>query len=134
MEILITPFVNAHLLTGNASDFSCSEHERGSYAGKDSYAHAVETSEEFSVVNAETRPQLEKFFGEFGAWDREEIQSWSDDELNGVCLQLIAGDYKEWENYQDSSEDIEYYNANLGSRFISADDSVDGEYYYYFGN
>jgi hypothetical protein len=132
MEILITPFVKNYLLNGCASDFSCSQAERGSYAGKESYAHAVETTEEFSVVNAETRPTLETFFKGFGAWDIDEIQSWSDAELNGVCLQLIAQDYKEWVSYQDTSEDIEYYNENLGGKFISSEDSVDGEYYYVF--
>jgi len=127
MEILITPFVNAHLLTGNASDFSCSHNERGNYAGKGSYSHAVKTTEEFSVVNAETRATLEEFFAEFGAWDMEEIQEWSDAELNGVCLQLIASDYKEWVYAQEND-------CEDGGRFYDASQTTDGEYYYYFGN
>ena len=127
MEILITPFVKNYLLTGNATDFSCSQNDRGDYAGKGSYAHAVETTKEFSVVNAETRPTLEKFFGEFGAWDREEIQAWSDAELNGVCLQLIASDYKEWVYAQEND-------GEDSGRFYDASQTVDGEYYFYFGD
>ena len=133
MEIKITDFVKNYLLTGDASDFSCSQAERGSYAGKGSYQHAVDTTEEFSVVNDTTREAIQKYLKTFGAWDIEEIQAWTDAELNGVCLQLIAGDFKEWEEHQDSEEDKEHYNENLGGHLITADDSVDGEWYYYFG-
>lgn len=123
MEIKITEFVEKYLLTGHASDFSCSQFERGDYAGKGSYQHAVETTEDFSVVTAENRPQLEKFFKSFGAWDIEEIQAWSDAELNGVCLQLIASDYKEFHS-STVCEGNGYY--------CDASQSVDGEYYYTF--
>ena len=122
MEIKITEFVEKYLLTGHASDFSCSQFERGDYAGKGSYQHAVETTEDFSVVTAETRPQLEKFFKGFGCWDISEIQSWSDSELNGVCLQLIASDYKEWDRNPDT----------MNGYYCDASQSVDGEYYYTF--
>ncbi len=129
MEIKITDFVKNYLLTGDASDFSCSQAERGSYAGKGSYQHAVDTTEEFSVVNEATRKAIEQYLKTFGAWDIEEIQAWTDAELNGVCLQLIAGDFKEWEMFRYDDDAFEYLSGN----FISADDSVDGEWYYYFG-
>ena len=131
MDIKITDFVKNNLLTGNASDFSCSQLERGSYAGKGSYNHAVETTEYFSIVNEETRPTLEEFFDSFGSWDIDEIKSWSDEELNGVCLQCIAEDYKEWEFQKSEAEEGEDV---CSGRYTDSSDSVDGEYYYYFGD
>jgi hypothetical protein len=123
MEIKITEFVKNYLLTGNGSDFSCSQAERGSYSGMPAYNHAVETTEHFSVVNEESREAIIKYFKGFGAWDIEELNSMNDAELNGLCLQLIASEYKEY------SFDAEEYCGN----YCDASQSVDGEYYFYFG-
>lgn len=124
MELNITKFVKEYLLTGNASDFSCSQMERGSYAGIGSFNHAVETTEHFNLVTAETRPAIEAHYKSFGCWDEDEISSWTDEELNGLCLQEIAGEYKEWE----------FDPENCSGNFYDASQTVDGNYYFYFGN
>ena len=91
MELDITDFVKGYLLTGDAIDFSCSQAERGSYAGQGSYSHAVETSQTICYVTDDTREAFTNYFKEFGAWDVEEMNEWTHDEMNGVFLQLIAG-------------------------------------------
>lgn len=39
--------------------------------------------------------ELRDYFEDFGAWDEDEIASWTHTELNALFLQLVAGDIRE---------------------------------------
>lgn len=119
MEINVTAFVKSELIENeNATDYSCSQMERGSYAGEGSYNHAKEQTEDFCIVNDETRTAIIDYFEGFGAWERDEMEAWTTEELNGLCLQYLAGEYKEW---------------GIGEEDSTIFETEDGEYYFYFG-
>jgi hypothetical protein len=43
----------------------------------------------------EKRAAFRDFVRSSGGWDDDEINAWSDSELNALCLQWIAGDIRE---------------------------------------
>lgn len=127
MEVCIT-----HLMADPHSmvEYSASVAEQGGNVGAYTWGNAMETAGELPLVTSEDGLQeLRNWFSEFGAWDSEEIASWSADELNALLLQMIAGDIRERQHYADQDE-LDDYEERLGGR-ICSDGS--GEWYYYVG-
>ena len=134
MEINITHLVEA----GNMMDYSASVAEIGNNAGRDTWNAAMD---EFCPDYGDSKPlvtgddiqTVKDYFGEFGAWDDDERESWTDQEVNALLLQFIAGDIREAGD--DLTEDYEAYQkrAEIGSisgRIYGSSD----QYFYYVGN
>jgi hypothetical protein len=78
------------------------------------------------------RDEARKYFAEFGAWTREEIAAWSEDELQGIVCQEIAANIREMD-VADSYEDYQALSeaGTLSGRIYRGDD---GRWYFYLGN
>lgn len=95
MEINITRFFNE----AEPFNFSASAAERGENAGRETWANAVAEGESNAILRTpEQIEALRRYVKEFGAWEEEEIASWSDSECNALFIQLISGDMREIES------------------------------------
>jgi len=123
MEIKIT-----QLLDEDMFQFSHSAHEGGRNAGNNTWNAAMngprpllETPEQFQAAR--------DYFQGFGAWDREECDAFTENEVQALLLQFIAGDVRE--AGADSLDDMDWeaYEADesLCHRLFK---SGDGEIYY----
>lgn len=85
----------------------------------------------------EKREAFRDFVKSSGGWTREEIAGWSDEELNALCLQWIAGDIREafgdaepaewdWQEYEKDAQA-----GRIAGRLFRADD---GRVFFYIGN
>jgi len=129
MEINITS-----LLAQDMFPFSHSAAEGGQDAGRNTWNNALNgprpllnTPEEFEAFRDHV--------GEFGAWEDEEIDGWTENECQALFLQIIAGDVREagadsideidWEQYEIDAE------AGRNSSLLYR--GGDGSVYYYLG-
>lgn len=128
MEIDVTRFVDEI----DCGTLSASRMELGEDAGRITCRNALREAE--SNPLARTAEDLEKardWLRGFGAWTRAELDSYSDQEINGMLIQFIAGDVREMEGFDSLDE---YENACergtcSGRLFESA-----GRWYFYVGN
>lgn len=76
------------------------------------------------------------YFADFGAWEREEIDGWSKQEVNALLLQDIAGAIREYFRALDdaggdeNSAEFQQWQANCGGRLYRCDD---GQWWFYVG-
>ena len=75
-------------------DLSASRAERGQNAGHETWANALGAAKE-NPLRVDDPERVRQFFAEFGAWEDEEIEGWSDGELHALVLQMAAGDLRE---------------------------------------
>ena len=134
MDIKITEFFkNAEPMNYSAS---CAEY--GDNVGTITWNNAKKDSYFYELlVNDEQREYFREHVQGFGAWDKEEIDSWPDQELTAIFMQIISADMREsgldeycfddidWEEYQEGVEKGRY----SGRIYLG----VDGEVYYYLG-
>lgn len=116
MEINIT-----NLFSPNSSfipdEISASAAERGENVGQYTWRNALESANTFSFLKTEEEKQeFRDWIKGFGAWEEEEINSWTDQELNALFLQFVAGDVREafhdedfddwdWEDYENRANE-----------------------------
>ena len=110
MEINITGF----FYTGQAHLYSASAAELGENAGKTTWNNSMNFADKHMMLS--TDEQLEafrSFVKDTGAWTQEEISHWTDQELNALFVQFVAGDireadldvpFRDWEQYQEDAE------------------------------
>lgn len=121
-------------------DISASVAERGKNVGQETWANAKEaTAEEPLLKTDEERANAREFFKGFGAWDKEEIAAWSNNELDALILQYAAGDLRELQSCApgDGLGDIDWNDAEEmaeagtvgGSLYVAGD-----KLYVYIGN
>lgn len=130
MEIDVTV-----MLHEDCSRISGSVAELGENAGKITWGNAVKLSEarDYMFVNDTTRQAIRDHFAEYGAWDRSEINGWSDTDLNAIFLQDVASEVRQFEDLADSdwSEWVRLCEAGtVSGRLFGSDD---GKAYYYVG-
>ena len=101
----------------------------GDNAGQVTWSASLETSDEIMLIDsAERKEAFKDFVQSSGGWKREEIDAWSDRELNALLLQWIAGDVREafgdadfadwdWNDYRKDAEA-----GQVSSRLWRADD------------
>lgn len=95
MELDITDFV----LEAEPFDFSASVAERGQTAGPDTWRNAMRAAkQDWTLADSEQIDDLKDWFGEFGAWDRDEIKDWDAEHCNALLIQFISGDLREAES------------------------------------
>lgn len=130
MEIEITEFVKEW--DGAWMDFSASVAEIGHNAGQYTWRAAMEAAEDLPILTTEDQlDAAREYFAEFGAWTEEEIGDMSDQELNALLIQFIAGKFREIE----ASESFEAWSENWGGDLYPCDiDGPDkGKWYFYLG-
>lgn len=108
-------------------DYSASQNELGDNAGKITWNNSLESGIEF-VKDPDDIERIKKWFSEFGAWSKEEIQAWDNKEVNALLLQFISGDLREYLKAKERSteEFEEWYERQGGSIF----ESDEGDLYY----
>lgn len=84
------------LLENEASNFSASQAELGPNAGKITWANACEACHLINLTPEEIL-EAKKYIKTWGAWEDDEIDSWSEDETKALIVQYAAGDYREVE-------------------------------------
>ncbi len=127
MELDIT-----HLMerSGEMIRYSASQAEIGEHAGRITWQNAMDQAEIPPPLLAtdDQLPEFRDYIRTFGAWDDEEIDSWSLTECNALCLQLIAGDIRERQHYADRDE-LDDYESRCGGRIYGDGD----RWFYYIG-
>lgn len=131
MELNITKFYNETA----PMDYSASVAEIGNNAGADTWRAACEDSSTYMILNTDDkRKAMRDYVRGFGAWTDEEIDAWTDIELNALLLQMISGDIRESVLDDDRSAWPEYYElaeqGTVSGNLFRADD---GQIYYTIG-
>lgn len=112
--------------------------EGGENAGKNTWNAAKKQAlNSHPLLNTPEKLQaMRDFARESGGWNREEIAAWSDNELNALFLQLIAGDVRELG--ADSLDEIDWEDAEEMQSEGQAPSNIfkgdDGKIYFYLGN
>lgn len=126
MEINITEFFKS----ADPADYSASCAELGADAGAITWQAAIDSG--YTFLTTETEKQKTRDYLEtFGAWDKAEIDSWNDTELNAMVVQLISADFRESILVDNPDNWAEYYNDEQNSGRLSKGD--DNQIYYYIG-
>ena len=85
------------LLETDASNFSASQAELGPNAGKITWANACEACRLINLTPEEIL-EAKEYIKTWGAWEHDEVDSWSEDETKALIVQYAAGDYREAES------------------------------------
>lgn len=126
--------------------YSASQAEMGSDAGPVTWANALDCFDpELPDPTAPLAPpesidEVKSFFGDFGAWDQDEIAEWTPQKVNALLLQFIAGDIREvsdvifddYDEYQRQS-DAGRVSGRIYKCDIEGHESF-GRWFYYVGN
>ena len=138
MDIEITS-----LLELDQFPLSHSRAEGGENAGPETWQAAQDQAAETPLLDTPEKLQaMRDFARETGAWDEEEIAAWSNQEVNALFLQWIAGDCRQCPathgGRADSLEEIDWeeYETQASAGQIPSDLSRgdDGKVYFYLGN
>lgn len=131
MELEITPMFEAM----NPRELSASQAELGANAGAITWGNSLEAGKEFAPLKTDdAREAFRVWVRGSGGWSTEEIAAWSDDELNALFVQWIAGDMRDgrldgeepdWQAYEARAEA-----GNCASNIYRGDD---GRVYFYIG-
>jgi hypothetical protein len=131
MELNITRFVRAN--RDCMSNFSDSIANSGlQNIGQVTWRNAMTAMQDVSacLVPPAQCGELVDYFSEFGAWEREELEAMSCQELNAMLVQCIASD---WQEYSAAKEQgrahFKKWDENCGGRIYGNR----GRYYYYVG-
>ena len=123
-SIDVTQFVQ----TCSMRDFSASVAEIGSNAGAATWQASIEESEDFDFLpTPELLQEFREWLKPWGAWDDSEIAAMSDQHLRALCLQWIAGDWRECFDCSPDAVDWDDYGTrasegNCPSSFYCTDD------------
>ena len=110
--------------------YSASAAELGEAAGHITWQNAMDSADiPPPLLTDDQLPEFREYVRDFGAWDKEEIDSWTPQECNALCLQMIAGDIRQRQSFE-ARDELERYEEDFGGRIFEADD---GQWYYYIG-
>jgi hypothetical protein len=87
----------------DAFQFSASAHEMGENAGRITWNNAKDGPQ--LLTNDAQREAFKEWIADFGAWNEEEREAFTDQELNALLVQFVSGDIRE--AGADSLEDID---------------------------
>lgn len=131
MELNITKFFNE----AAPRDYSASRAEIGQDAAADTWRAACDDSEDYMILDTEEKREAFKQFAQSAGFsEADEFNTWSNEQLNALCLQWIAGDMREGGLGSNSTpEDWRAYadNQSIASRLFLA---ADGQIYFYIGD
>lgn len=101
----------------DCSLLSGSRAELGEGAGKITWRNCLALAEKLPLITDENRDDARDHFADYGAWEREEIDGWSDVELTAMIWQEAAASMREFEDYCNS--DFDKYEAECERGTIS---------------
>lgn len=112
MEIEITSLLETDLFP-----FSHSRMEGGQYAGTNTWKNALAGPRPLLSTPEEIQA-LKDWVADFGAWDEDERNAWTENEAQALFLQFIAGEVRvtgadsledmDWEAYEEGCEAGQY--------------------------
>lgn len=107
--------------------------ELGKDAGKITWRNSLEYAKAHPLLaDDNVRHEAREYFKGFGAWDEDEIAAWSNDELEALVSQYIAGNIREMEGFDSEEEYIEAEKEGQVSGGLFKSD--DGRWYFYLGD
>lgn len=86
----------------DCSVLSASRSELGDDAGKITWRNCLALAERLPLINDQNRDDARDHFKDYGAWDQEEIDAWTDTELSAMIWQEAAASMREFEDYCES--------------------------------
>jgi hypothetical protein len=129
MELNVTHMVED---ADNMSALSGSRAEWGEGSSRFTWDNSKAYGREHPLLTTDDqREAARRHFAEYGAWTREEIAAWSEDELQGLTCQDVAAAIREmeiadtYEEYQALCE-----RGTCSGRVYRGDD---GQWYFYLG-
>lgn len=141
MELNVTKLIHEWLDEESGCgpiDYSASVAEIGAGAARSTWRNAQEDAGQYFDLTDDQVNEAKDWFGEFGAWEPEEIAEWTRDEVHALLLQYIAGDYREvmwgedkptnYEEYEEATRDVG------GNLYPVGDDFTKCEWFFYVGN
>jgi hypothetical protein len=130
MELNITHMVES---ADDMPTLSGSQAELGRDAGKITWNNSKAYAEANPILpDDDARDVARQWLQGFGAWSEAEIAAWSNQELDALVIQFIAGDIREMEafeseaEYQKAAED-----GTAGGRIYKGDS---GQWFFYLGD
>lgn len=115
------------LLSGSQAELGCNA---GTITWQNCLSMAADG--DMQPITEDNAEEIRDYFDDYGAWDREEIDSWTITELNALCIQEAASNIREfedhceadWQQYQSSAESGRisgqlYHDAETGKVFCS---------------
>lgn len=121
MEIDVTAIVIG--MADRLRFFACSRAEMGENAGELSWEWALDAARELreagkNLLSDTQLAAFREYVADFGAWKREEINAWTDEECEALFIQFVAEDARERQNAADEDrlEEYEEYEENEGGR------------------
>ena len=130
MEIDVTDF----LASTDCSMLSGSVAELGTSAGRITWRNSIDAVKEFNPLPDDAALQeFREWLRPWGGWDDAEIAAMSDEHLRALCVQWIAGDWREcfdcdsdaadWSDYQTRASEGQcpssFYRDDAGRIFWS---------------
>lgn len=118
-------------------DYSASVAEIGHDAGPSTWLAACEDAADYGPM-LDTADRLEaarNHFEGFGAWDRDEIDAWTDNEVNAIFLQEVAASMREFtDDLQSWDWTVYETESSRGNVNGSLYQGTDGRVYFYLGS
>lgn len=106
---------------------SASQAELGPDAGRITWENCLKFTDNTPLlVTDENRDDVRRHFLDYGAWDEDEVNAWSDRELTAMLWQEAAEDMRHFEDYCDS--DLVRYQADCEAGRVSGRLMLDGEF------
>jgi len=106
------------LLEKDQFPLSHSRAEGGQNAGQETWQASLEAAKETRLLDTEEKLQaMRDFARSSGGWTEEDIAAWSDQEINALFLQWVAGDVRQcpaildeitFEERADSLDEIDW--------------------------
>lgn len=97
MEIEITKMVED---SNTMPTLSGSAMELGDNAGAITWNNCLSYAKEHPILKIEQIQNAKNYFKSFGAWSKEEIEKWSELEVQALTIQFIAGNIRELEKFE----------------------------------
>lgn len=92
LELNVTPLFDGSL---DAYYISNSRANLGDNAGQITWNNANQAGNEFQLIDDSNRDEIISYFGDYGAWSDEELNSMTNIELSALCWQEAAADARE---------------------------------------
>lgn len=128
MEIDVTKYVEEI----DCFDFSASAAEMGQNAGQITWQNATDHILYDPIVSAENMDEARDYIVSTGGWTEGEVGEMSDQEVNALVLQFVAGAVREYEDHFSSYE--EYIEATKQGQVCgNLWRNDDGTWTYYLG-
>lgn len=85
----------------DCSLLSASRFELGDNAGQITWRNCLALAERHPLIDDTNRDDARDHLADYGAWERSEIDAWTDVEISAMIWQEAAADYRDFAEYCD---------------------------------